>query len=101
MFSLIAGFVDPGESLEDCVKREVLEEVSISVCNIRYFGSQSWPFPHSMMVGFTAEYESGEIRPDGVEIQEASWFKAGELPQIPPRGSISRRIIDWFLRTYA
>jgi NAD+ diphosphatase len=95
-YSVLAGFVEPGESLEDCVRREVLEEVGIQVCNIRYFGSQAWPFPDSLMVGFTAEYAGGELRPNPQEIADAGWFAADALPQIPPRISIARRLIDWF-----
>jgi NAD+ diphosphatase len=95
-YSVLAGFVEPGESLEGCVRREVLEEVGVLVENIRYFGSQPWPFPDSLMVGFTAEYAGGELRPDPSEIADAGWFAAGSLPQIPPRISIARRLIDWF-----
>ena len=96
MFSILAGFVEPGESLEDTVSREIAEEVSLEVSNIRYFGSQPWPFPDSLMVGFLADYGSGEINVDGEEIMEAGWYRPDELPRIPPHGSISRRIIDWF-----
>ena len=96
IYSVLAGFVEPGERLEDCVKREVLEEVSISVKNIRYFGSQPWPFPDSLMVGFTAEYAGGEIQADGVEISHADWFAPDRLPLLPPSISISRELIDWF-----
>ncbi|MBW1733578.1 MAG: NAD(+) diphosphatase [Deltaproteobacteria bacterium] len=95
-FSVLAGFVEPGETLEECVEREVLEEVGIRVENIRYFGSQPWPFPDSLMIGFTARYASGEIKTDRSEIVEARWFSAGELPSIPPKISIARRLIDWF-----
>lgn len=95
-YSVIAGFVEPGESLEDCAMREVCEEVGIRIKNIRYFGSQPWPFPNSLMVGFTAEYADGDIRLEESEIAEAGWFAADALPQIPPRMSISRRLIDWF-----
>jgi NAD+ diphosphatase len=95
-FSVIAGFVEPGESLEDCARREVREETGIRIRNIRYFASQSWPFPNSLMIGFTAEYESGDIVPEESEIAEAGWFAADALPQLPPRMSISRRLIDWF-----
>jgi NAD+ diphosphatase len=93
-YSALAGFVEPGEMLEDTIARETREEVGVEVKNIRYFGSQSWPFPHSLMIAFTAEYAGGEIRPDGVEIEEARWFDAAELPKLPPPISISRRLID-------
>lgn len=96
-YSVIAGFVEPGETFEECVMREVQEETSIRIKNIKYFGSQPWPFPHSMMIGFTAEYEGGEIQVDGVEIGDAAWFKADALPEIPPKGSISRELIEWFV----
>jgi NAD+ diphosphatase len=92
-YSAIAGFVEPGEMLEDTVVRETREEVGVEVGALRYFGSQSWPFPHSLMVAFTAEYTSGPVRPDGVEIEEAAWFDAEALPRLPPSVSISRRLI--------
>lgn len=92
-YSALAGFVEPGEMLEDTVARETREEVGVEVRNIRYFGSQPWPFPHSLMIAFTAEYAGGEITPDGVEIEEARWFDAAELPNLPPSISISRRLI--------
>lgn len=95
-FSVLAGFVEPGETLEQCVSREVMEEVGITIKNIRYFGNQPWPFPDSLMVAFTAEYAGGEIRIDGSEIAEAGWFSADLLPSIPPRISIARQLIDWF-----
>ncbi len=97
-YSVLAGFVEPGETLEACVKREVLEEVGITLKDIRYFGSQPWPFPDSLMVGFTAEYADGDIRIDPAEITDAGWFSASELPPIPPKISIARRLIDWFLQ---
>jgi NAD+ diphosphatase len=96
-YSVLAGFVEPGETLEECVKREILEEVGITVKNIRYFGSQPWPFPDSLMVGFTAEYADGEIQVDNTEVADADWFPADRLPEIPPRISIARRLIDWFV----
>lgn len=92
-YSAIAGFVEPGEMLEDTVRRETREEVGVEVGNIRYFGSQPWPFPHSLMVAFVADYAGGPVRPDGVEIEEARWFDAGALPHLPPSISISRRLI--------
>lgn len=93
-YSAIAGFVEPGEMLEDTIKRETREEVGVEVKNVRYFGSQPWPFPHSLMIAFTAEYAGGELRPDGVEIVEAHWFGPAELPKLPGSISISRRLID-------
>jgi NAD+ diphosphatase len=99
-FSVLAGFVEPGESLEEAVAREVHEEVGLQVADIRYFGSQPWPFPHSLMIGFTAQYVAGEIRVQEDEIVEASWFSrlpSGALPQLPGKLSIARRLIDWFL----
>jgi NAD+ diphosphatase len=93
-YSALAGFVEPGEMLEDTVARETREEVGVEVKNIRYFGSQPWPFPHSLMIAFTAEYAGGELRPDGVEIEECQWFDVDKLPKLPPPISISRRLID-------
>jgi NAD+ diphosphatase len=98
-YSVIAGFVEPGESLEECVAREVLEEVGVRVDNIRYFGSQPWPFPNSLMVGFTAEYVGGDIVLEAGEIADAIWCAADALPKIPPKMSIARRLIDWFVAT--
>ena len=96
-YSVLAGFVEPGETLEETVEREIMEEVSIRVRNIKYFGSQPWPFPHSLMVGFTAEWESGDIRIDGVEIEDAGWYEPESFPEMPPGISISRRLIDNFI----
>lgn len=97
MYSVIAGFVDPGESLEDCVKREVYEEVGLEVRNIKYFGSQNWGFTSSLMIAFTAEYKSGNIKIDEVEIDSADWFDKNNLPEIPPEISIARTLIDNFV----
>lgn len=97
MYSVLAGFVEPGESLEETVAREVKEEVGIEIKNIRYFGSQPWPFPDSLMVGFTAEYASGEIVPDPTEIEAAAWFHKSNLPPVPGELSIARKLIDWFV----
>ena len=94
MYSALAGFVDPGETLEQCVQREVREEVSIGVRNMRYLGSQPWPFPHSLMIAFHAEYDSGEINVDRVEIEDAQWFDIASLPRLPAKISIARRLID-------
>jgi NAD+ diphosphatase len=93
MYSALAGFVEPGESLEQCVVREVAEEVGVQVANLRYFGSQSWPFPHSLMVAFTAEWTGGEIVRQESEIEAAAWFPIDALPNIPPRFSISGHLI--------
>lgn len=96
LYSIIAGFVEPGETLEECVKREIYEEVGIKVKNINYFNSQPWPFPNSLMIGFTADYESGEIQVDGEEIIDADWYKFDNIPNIPTNISIARQIIDAF-----
>jgi NAD+ diphosphatase len=93
MFSALAGFVEAGESLEDCVHREVAEEVGVRVRNLRYFGSQSWPFPHSLMLAFTAEWVSGEIVPEPGEIEAADWYDIDALPGVPPRFSIAGHLI--------
>ena len=98
-YSVLAGFVEPGETFEECVQREVREEVGLEVKNINYFGSQPWPFPDSLMVGFTADYASGDITIDNNEILDAGWFKVEQLPLIPGNGSIARRLIDWFVQS--
>jgi NAD+ diphosphatase len=97
MYSVLAGFVEPGESLEEAVVREVREEVGISVKDIKYFGSQPWPFPHSLMIGFIAAYAGGKISMDDSEIEDAGWFTADRLPRIPGKISIARKLIDWFI----
>jgi NAD+ diphosphatase len=97
-FSVLAGFVEPGESLEEAVAREVHEEVNLEIDNIHYFASQPWPFPHSLMIGFTATYVAGEIQPQADEIVEAAWFsRHGTLPNLPGKLSIARKLIDSFL----
>jgi len=93
-FSLIAGFVEPGETFEDCAIREVMEEVGILVDDLEYLGSQPWPFPDQLMVGFSARWVSGDLTPDGVEIAEANWFGPDAQPSLPNSGSLSRRIIN-------
>lgn len=93
MFSALAGFVEAGESLEECVHREVGEEVGLRVRNLHYYGSQSWPFPHSLMVAYTAEWLDGLIVPQPAEIEAAHWFDIGALPAIPPRFSIAGHLI--------
>lgn len=96
--ALVAGFVETGETLEQCVAREVKEETSLEVKNIRYVGSQSWPFPGQMMVGFVADYESGEIRLSDGELTSAGWFTRDSHPPLPSQPSLSRRIIDMWIR---
>jgi len=98
--SVLAGYVEPGETLEECVHREVREETGIEVTNLRYFASQPWPFPHSLMIAFTAEHERGEISVDGAEIKEADWYGPEQLPaQIPVPMTVARHLIDWFCKT--
>lgn len=97
MFSVLAGFVEPGEGLEECVKREIFEETSITVKNIQYFKSQPWPFPDSLMIGFTAEYEGGNISIDMEEIVEAGWFRKDNLPSVPGKYSLAGELIEWFI----
>jgi NAD+ diphosphatase len=96
-YSLVAGFVESGESLEACVRREVAEEVGVAVTDIRYLGSQPWPFPHQLMCGFVARYDSGDIAIDTTELEHAAWFALDALPNRPPALSIARRILDWHL----
>lgn len=98
MYSCLAGFVEPGESLEAAVVREVEEEVGLQVAAPSYRGSQPWPFPHSLMIGFRADYLDGEITPDPTEIADAAWFRKDEIPMIPPGISIARTLIEEWLR---
>lgn len=99
-YSVLAGFVEPGENLEECVAREVKEEAGIEVKNIRYFGSQPWPFPDSLMVGFTAEYAGGELELDKNELSDAAWFSVDELPPTPGKISVAWKLINWFIENH-
>ncbi|MGL6315473.1 NAD(+) diphosphatase [Vibrio sp. WXL103] len=94
MYTVIAGFLEVGETLEQCVTREVMEETGILVNNIRYFGSQPWAFPSSMMMAFLADYADGEVKPDYREITDAGWFRPDELPEVAPTGTIARALIE-------
>lgn len=104
MYTVLAGFVEVGESLEQCVHREVMEEVGLSVSNLRYFGSQPWPFPSNLMVGFIAEYQSGDITIDNNELMDAQFFDIDSLdesgPIIPPKGTIAYQLIEWVKQHY-
>lgn len=93
-YSALAGFLEAGESIEEAVVREVREEVGVDVGAMRYFGSQSWPFPNSLMIAFEAEYAGGELRADPAELADAQWFDVDALPQLPPRLSIARALIE-------
>lgn len=97
MYGLVAGFLEPGETLEGCVAREVLEETGVRVKNVRYFGSQPWPFPHQIMIGFTAEHAEGEIVVDTTELEEAVWSRRNAMPMLPPPLSIARQLVDDWL----
>jgi NAD+ diphosphatase len=94
MYSALAGFVEPGETIEDCVRREVREEVGIAVDRLEYFGSQSWAVPHSLMIAFTAHWAGGDLTPDPAEIADAQWFELDALPELPSPVSIARHLID-------
>ncbi len=98
LYSVLAGYVEPGETLEECVRREIKEEVNLEVKNIQYFNSQPWPFSSSLMIAFTAEYAKGDIKIDGKEIVDAGWYTADRMPDGPGQGSISGRLIDWFVQ---
>ena len=99
-FGLVAGFVETGETLEESVRREVMEETHLTIKNLTYFGSQPWPYPCGLMVGFMAEYESGDIHLQRSELSRGAWFRYDKLPQIPQKLSIARRIIDKWLEQY-
>ena len=94
VFSALAGFVEAGESVEQCAAREVREEVGVEIARLRYFRSQSWPFPNSLMIAFFADYAGGEITPDPAEIEAAGWFPRKALPPLPDQASIARHLID-------
>lgn len=94
VYSALAGFVEAGEGLEESLVREVREEVGVEIANPRYFSSQSWPFPHSLMIAFNCDYAGGDIRVDPAEIEAAGWFDIDHLPDLPSRISIARRLID-------
>ncbi len=96
-YGLVAGFVETGETLEEAVHREVLEETGIYIKNLKYFGSQPWPYPCGLMVGFTADYDSGKIHLQQSELSKGSWFDKDHLPQIPEKLSIARQLIDYWL----
>lgn len=96
MFSVLAGYLEIGETLEECVRREVKEEVGIKIKNIKYFDNQPWFHSNSIMIAFTADYAEGKIQPDGKEIIEAGWFKPDELPETPGWGSMAESLINWF-----
>jgi NAD+ diphosphatase len=97
LYSVLAGFVEPGETLEETVEREIFEEVGIEVTDLRYFASQPWPYPNSLMLGFTARHAGGEIRVDQQELADARWFSRDNLPELPGKLSIARRLIDDWL----
>lgn len=97
MYSCLAGFVEPGESLEQAVVREVREEVGVEIGDVTYRGSQPWPFPHSLMIGFRATWTGGDIVCDPTEIVDAQWYRKDALPNVPPRISIARKLIDEWL----
>lgn len=96
-YGLVAGFLEPGETLEQCVRREVAEETGLSIRGITYFGSQPWPYPSGLMAGFVADYESGEIKLQDDELSAGAFYRKAQLPELPRRPSIARRLIDWWL----
>ena len=97
LFSALAGFIEVSETAEECVQREVFEEVSLKVKNVKYFGSQSWPFPSQLMLAYVCEYESGEINVDGKEIVEADWYDMENLPNTPPNSTLSGTLINSYV----
>lgn len=101
IYSVLAGFVEPGESLEECIKREIQEEIGIEIKNVKYFKSQPWPFPDSLMIAFTAEYAGGELTIDQDEIVDAGWYSPEDFPALPGKFSIARALIDHFVERQA
>lgn len=99
VYTTLAGFVEAGECVEDTVRREVMEEVGIKLGKLEYFGSQSWPFPGQLMLGFIAEYEAGEIQIDQQEIKDAHWFSFDQLPLVPPKATVAGQLIDYYVQT--
>lgn len=99
MYSTLAGFIEAGETAEETVRREIMEEVGVKVQNIRYFQSQSWPFPSQLMLGFFTDYESGDITPDPAEIADAKWWQIDDLPNIPPANAISGQLISAYIES--
>tara|TARA_B100001175_G_scaffold289754_1_gene273703 strand:- start:353 stop:1168 length:816 start_codon:yes stop_codon:yes gene_type:complete len=99
-YSALAGFIEAGETAEEALMREVMEEVNLKVKNIKYFGSQSWPFPSQLMLGYFCEYESGEIKVEEAELEDAKWFKINHLPNVPPNLSISGQLITSYLEDH-
>ena len=100
LYSTLAGYIEPGETVEQAVHREVQEEVGVELGKLEYVKSQPWPFPHSLMLGFIAEYQQGEIRVDEDELEDAQWWHIDKLPLIPPQGTISRALIDFYIDRY-
>ena len=98
MYSTLAGFVEPGETLEETVIREIREEVNVDISDIIYVGSQPWPFPHSLMIGFTTLYAGGDLQIDNNEIEDAQWFSIDNLPVLPTPISIARHLIELFIK---
>ena len=101
LFSALAGFIEVSETAEECVQREVFEEVSLKVKNVKYFGSQSWPFPSQLMLAYMCEYESGEINVDGKEIVEADWYDMDNLPNTPPNSTLSGTLINSYVSDHS
>ena len=97
LYSVLAGFIETSETAEQTLQREVEEEVGLKVKNIKYFGSQSWPFPSQLMIGYECEYDSGEINVDGIEIVDAKWFSINDLPRTPPNSTLSGRLINSYI----